>query len=95
MRLTPWSELTFTGAPWQPARLILDFQGRFRCTDTAEGCTVTHDYRLVFRRPLRWLYEPVLTGWLQTEVTEEVDRLATVLSPSTDDALPDGSARNP
>lgn len=86
VRLTPWTELTFTGAPWQPARLVLDFQGRFRCTDTDEGCTVTHDYQLTFRRPFRWLYEPALTRWLQADVTQEVARLAAALSPSADTA---------
>lgn len=83
VRLTPWTELTFTGAPWQPARLALDFRGRFRCADTDNGCTVTHDYELAFRPPFRWFYEARLADWLQTEVTHEVASLATVLSPST------------
>lgn len=80
IRLERWTSVTFTGAPWQPARLALDFRGRFRCVDTDDGCVVTHDYRLAFRRPLRWIYEPLLAGWLQDEVDDEVRRLAEVLA---------------
>lgn len=79
VQLTPWTGLTFTGAPGQPARLVLDFRGRFDCVDTDDGCTVTHGYELRFRRPFRWVYEPLLRTWLQDDVTAELDRLATVL----------------
>lgn len=83
VRLTPWTDLTFTGAPRQPARLILDFEGRFHCTESDEGCTVTHSYELRFRRPFRWIYEPLLRTWLQDELTDELARLADVLDHST------------
>ena len=79
VRLIRWTDLTFTGAPRQPARLILDFQGRFRCVDSDDGCIVTHSYELRFRRPFRWFYEPLLRTWLQDEVTDEVARLARTL----------------
>lgn len=90
--LTRWSELTFTGAPRQPARLVLDFRGRFRCVDTDEGCTVTHDYQIDLRRPFRWLYEPLLAGWLHDAVTDEVRTLATTLSPSNPDGARPGAS---
>lgn len=79
VRLDRWRELTFTGAPWQPARLILDFTGRFACTDVDEGCRVTHSYEMSFRRPFRWLYEPLLGRWLQDELDDELDRVQSIL----------------
>lgn len=74
-----WHELTFTGAPRQPARLLLDFTGRFTCADVDEGCRVTHGYEMTFRRPFRWVYEPLLGGWLQAELEAELDRVGTIL----------------
>lgn len=82
VRLTRWHELTFTGAPHQPARLLLDFTGRFRCTETDAGCRVTHDYEMRFRRPFRWVYEPLLEHWLQVELEAELDRVQRILSPA-------------
>lgn len=79
VRLTRWSELTFTGAPRQPARLVLDFTGRFACTDVDDGCEVTHAYDVRFRRPLRWVYEPMLRSWLQAELDDELDRVQSIL----------------
>lgn len=79
VRLTRWSELTFTGAPRQPTRLVFDFNGRFACTDVDDGCQVTHSYEMNFRRPFRWIYEPLLDPWLQTELDAELDRVQTIL----------------
>ena len=79
VKLDPWRTLTFTGASRQPARLILDFTGRFDCVDTDAGCQVTHSYEMTFRRPFRWIYEPLLRTWLQTELDAELDRVATIL----------------
>lgn len=79
VRLRRWHELTFTGAPRQPARLILDFTGRFTCVEREEGCQVTHSYEMTFRRPLRWVYEPLLRGWLQRELEAELDRVRDIL----------------
>ena len=79
VRLQRWRELTFTGAPRHPARLVLDFTGRFTCTDTDGGCRLTHSYEMAFRRPFRWVYEPLLRGWLQRELDDEVDRVASIL----------------
>ena len=79
VRLDRWRELTFTGAPRQPARLVVDFTGRFTCTDTEAGCELTHSYEMTFRRPLRWIYEPLLRDWLQAELDDEVDRVCEIL----------------
>lgn len=79
VRLHRWSELTFTGAPRQPARLILDFTGRFVCRELDDGCELTHGYEITFRRPLRWVYEPLLTSWLRTGLEVELDRVRQIL----------------
>ena len=79
VRLTPWSELTFTGAPRQPARLVFAFTGRFACTEVDDGCEVTHGYEMTFRRPFRWIYEPLLRTWLQSELEDELDRVKQIL----------------
>jgi hypothetical protein len=76
VRLRRWSELTFTGAPRQPSRLVLDFTGRFTCREDDGGCEVTHGYEMTFRRPFRWIYEPLLDGWLQVELDSELERLS-------------------
>ena len=79
VKLTPWTELTFTGAPHQPGRLVVDFQGTFRCEPTDAGCRVTHRYELSFHRPWRWIYGAGLQDWLQREVIDEMARLAALL----------------
>lgn len=79
VRLQRWSELTFTGAPRQPARLIVDFAGRFTCRDVDEGCEVTHAYELHFRRPFRWIYDPLLRARLPAALEAELDRLEALL----------------
>lgn len=80
VRLTPWTELTFVGAPRQPARLVLDFTGRFTCEEVNDGCKVTHSYEMDFRRPWKWIYEPLLRSWLRTELEAELDRMRSILS---------------
>lgn len=79
VKLHRWTDLTFTGAPRQPARLILDFTGRFTCREIDDGCEVTHDYEMTFRRPFRWIYEPLLADWLQTELDVELSRVEAIL----------------
>lgn len=80
VRLSRWHELTFTSAPRQPARLILTFTGRFHCTETDVGCRVTHGYEIEFRRPFRWVYEPLMRTWLQTELEAELDRVQAIMA---------------
>lgn len=40
---------------------------------------MTHSHSLRFRRPFRWIYEPLLDGWLQTELEAELDRVRNIL----------------
>lgn len=77
-RLERWRRLTFTGAPWQPARLVFDFVGTFECEETTAGTLVTHAYEFRFRRPFR-LMERLLSPWLQDEIEAEVGRIADLL----------------
>lgn len=79
VRLRRWRELTFTGAPRQPARLVLDFSGRFTCREVDDGCEVTHGYEMTFHRPFRRIYEPLLARWLPPELDAELDRMSLML----------------
>ncbi len=74
--LTRWTELTFTGARRQPARLVFDFTGRFNCEPLDDRVTVvTHSYEFGFRGPFK-LAEPRIGRWLQSDVEREVRELA-------------------
>lgn len=79
IQLDRWARLRFTSAPRQRARLLFDLTSSFLCWPSERGTTVTHDYTLRFRLPVRWL-EPLHRGWLQAEVEAEMDRLVAVLA---------------
>jgi Polyketide cyclase / dehydrase and lipid transport len=57
-----------------PARWFLEFEGTFRCEQTADGTVVTHREAFMFKRPWRWLAEPLLRRWLETDTTQEMVR---------------------
>jgi hypothetical protein len=57
-----------------PARWFLDFEGTFDCEVTPEGTVVTHREAFAFKRPWRWLAEPLLRRWLETDIDEEMVR---------------------
>lgn len=78
--LDRWTSLVFTSAPRQPGRLIVNFSGRFDCEPSPAGCRLMHSYEVQFRRPFRWIYEPLLATWLQEELDAEVDRFVEVFS---------------
>jgi len=82
VELTPWTRLTFTGAPRQLGRIVMNFTGSFDCVERDGECEVTHSYTMQFRRPLRWLYEPMVRRWLQDETEEEMARLRDLLDSS-------------
>ena len=58
-----------------PARWFLDFEGTFDCEVTAAGTVVTHREVFDFKRPWRWLAEPLLRRWLETDTAGEMVRL--------------------
>ena len=77
--LERWTKLTFTGASGQPARLVFDFTGIVACSERPDGATnVTHSYEFAFKGPFR-LAERFLGDWLQRQIEEEVEALASRL----------------
>ena len=77
--LLRWTELTFTGAKRQPARLVFDFTGIVACHERQDGTTdVTHSYEFTFKGPFR-LAERFLRDWLQDQIEAELQELASRL----------------
>jgi hypothetical protein len=68
------SRLQFGSPIAGPARWFLDFEGTFDCDETADGTVVTHREAFAFKRPWRWLAEPLLRRWLETDTTDEMVR---------------------
>jgi Polyketide cyclase / dehydrase and lipid transport len=56
------------------ARWFLDFEGSFDCEQTPEGTRVTHREVFMFKRPWKWLLEPLLRRWLERDTAEEMVR---------------------
>ncbi len=71
--LTP-SRLEFGSAIAGAARWFLDFEGTFDCAVTDRGTVVTHREVFDFKRPWRWVLEPLLRRWLESDVGEEMVR---------------------
>lgn len=46
-----------------PARWFLNFEGTFDCREVESGTVVTHREVFDFKRPSRWIAEPVLRRW--------------------------------
>lgn len=57
-----------------PARWFLRFEGSFECEVTDTGTVVTHREAFDFKRPWRWIAEPVLRRWLESDTAEEMVR---------------------
>ena len=68
------SRLEFRSPVAGPARWFLDFEGSFECAETDGGTSVTHREVFEFKRPWRWIAEPLLRRWLQADTTEEMVR---------------------
>lgn len=68
------SRLEFRSAIAGPARWFLDFEGTFECRATEDGTEVTHREVYDFKKPWRWLVEPFLRRWLESDTTEEMAR---------------------
>jgi hypothetical protein len=71
--MTP-SRLVFGSPIAGAAKWFVDFEGSFDCTETAEGTVVTHREVFEFKRPWRWLAEPMLRRWLERDTTAEMLR---------------------
>ena len=64
-----------------PARWFLSgFEGSFACERTDDGTTtVTHRETFVFRRPWRWLANPLLRRWLEADTVAEMGRFRALI----------------
>jgi hypothetical protein len=76
--MTP-SRLQFGSPIAGPARWFLDFEGTFDCEKTAAGTLVTHREVFMFKRPWRWLAEPLLRRWLEADTDQEMVRFKELL----------------
>ena len=56
------------------ARWFLDFEGTFECGETADGTVVRHREAFTFKRPWRWVMEPLLRRWLEADTAAEMTR---------------------
>jgi Polyketide cyclase / dehydrase and lipid transport len=68
------SRLQFGSPIGGPARRFLDFEGTFDCEETTAGTVVTHREVFKFKRPWRWLAEPLLRRWLEADTASEMIR---------------------
>ena len=65
------------------AKWFLEFEGSFDCVVGPEGTVVTHREQFEFKRPWRWLAEPVLRTWLERDTTDEMVRFKELVERST------------
>jgi hypothetical protein len=63
------------------AKLFLDFEGTFECTPTDDGTVVVHRETFMFKKPWKWLAEPLLRGWLERDTIDEMRRVKELLEP--------------
>jgi hypothetical protein len=78
------SRLEFGSPVTGPARWFLDFEGTFDTERTVEGTVVTHREVFSFKRPWRWLAEPLLRSWLENDTTEEMARFKELIERDDD-----------
>ena len=69
------SRLQFTSPVAGPARWFLDFEGTFDCERAGDQTLVTHREMFAFKRPWRWIAEPLLRRWLEADTAEEMVRV--------------------
>ena len=80
-QVTP-TGLRFSSPIAGPAKWFLDFEGSFECEEADGETLVRHREAFAFKRPWRWLAEPLLRRWLETDTTEEMVRFKQVLERS-------------
>lgn len=74
------------GARW----VLEDFDGSFELVETDDGVVATHREALQFRRPWRWLIDPLLRRWLANDTTKEMARFKQLVE--SGDGSPDESS---
>jgi hypothetical protein len=77
------SRLRFGSPTRGAARWFLDFEGTFDMQETSDGTVVTHREAFEFKRPWRWLAEPLLRRWLEADTAEEMARFKDVIELQT------------
>jgi hypothetical protein len=82
------SRLVFGSAIAGPARWFVDFEGSFDCEVTTQGTLVTHREVFDFKRPWRWIIEPFLRHWLETDTAEEMVRFKGLVDAGSDGSTP-------
>ncbi len=63
-----------------PTRFVLTFEATFDCEETEAGTVVLHREAYGFKRPWRWLAEPLLGRWLEADTAKEMDRFHELLT---------------
>jgi len=78
------SRLAFGSPIAGAARWFLDFEGSFATEQTSDGTVVTHREVFEFKRPWRWLAEPVLRRWLENDTAAEMVRFRALVDGEAD-----------
>jgi hypothetical protein len=79
MKIESQTKITYRAVPTFPSRFILDFNGGFELTLLEKGTRVIHVERFHFKVPFKFVAEPFLRNWLQTDIAEEMKRLKLLL----------------
>jgi hypothetical protein len=77
------SRLRFGSPIRGAARWFLDFEGTFDMQETPDGTVVAHREAFEFKRPWRWLAEPLLRRWLEADTAAEMTRFKRVIETSS------------
>jgi len=77
--LEPYSRLRFASTPSLWPGLVYRFEGLFTCDEGGEGTRVLHRETVFLRRPISWIVDPLLGGWLTRDIVEEMRRMKQLL----------------
>jgi hypothetical protein len=77
-RITP-TGLRFGSPIAGAAKWFLDFEGTFECEESDDGTIVRHREAFAFKRPWRWLAEPLLRHWLEADTADEMVRFKQII----------------
>jgi polyketide cyclase/dehydrase/lipid transport protein len=77
--LEPYSQLRFVSTPSLWPGLVYRFEGLFACDEVREGTRVLHRESVFLRRPISWIVDPFLRGWLARDIAEEMRRMKRLL----------------
>jgi hypothetical protein len=81
--LEPYSRLRFASTPSLWPGLVYRFEGLFTCEEVRGGTRVLHRETVFLRRPISWIVDPFLRGWLAHDIVEEMRRMKHLLEGKT------------